>query len=628
MNHGQRAAIVESLTATPPATLVRALRGAGVSARAFDIARAADPELDALATAAERAALPVPWAAAVAASEAAQVTREPTPERPDDGAEKGWVAVRAEAARLFPSEPDPHYRFLLWMNHRRAMAGMHRLDPLWLGSFRDFYASGKPVMVSRKGLRAGGSVSACCAFTCDALDTIREVDPGTILVFPIMSSSRDEATDRFFTIRRMLRACGVAPKKGDDEEAAEVLPGGVGGIYESKRSLSGGGIIALEDSQGHKLEMRILPAMRRAAVGYTGGGFFLDETDLWPADSELHVNPADVVIEDVFKRITTQPTARGYIFSASYYAESAHSRRVDLGDTSAQFLMRLGEEGARRDNEARASLASKIGSTDPRLLAPADPRSPDLPAWVFNPSQSPIARCYQLSDDKLSPMLGLYGGRANENAGVSGADSLAAAKVTTVPTADRAAFADVVIGVAPAGDGSPEWGIVVAGIGASGYVAIADSSAVLTSANAAGLLAVLGAGHRASVLCVAREHEARLNAEVAAALSGLGSYAPPVWAAHVYDGAALRTGPMRSVLDAGRLTVAAGLSGLTRAIAAHRPASRSVRVEALACAVARLVACYPWAAGSAEHAPLRAAPPVATMIGAAPGIQIRSRLAL
>jgi len=411
----------------------------------------------------------------------------------------------------------------------------------------------------------------------------------------------------------------------------------------------------LTDLRGNPIAFVAFASTVAALSGPTTIGATVDEEAKLRGEG---ANPSGEVITTLLQTFRARPGIRAIRCSSAWNTSGSHYGSIKAGDTDANYIARIGAEfmpPMLHGLESVAQWEAAHGNHDAaaRIRAHAltlTPESPNAGTWLGNPTLgnasgqpwdgAAVASRVELEALDDETFAEIYEGmtraeawlRENasvpRNTGAQGGTALAAAKVTTVATADRTAFADVVIGVAPAGDGSPEWGIVVAGIGASGYVAIADSSAALTSANAAGLLAVLGAGHRASVLCVAREHEARLVAEVAAALSGLGSYAPPVWAAHVYDGAALRTGPLRSVLDAGRLTVAAGLSGLTRAIAAHRPASRSVRVEALACAVARLVACYPWASGPAEQAPLRAVPPVATMIGAAPGIQIRSRLAL
>jgi hypothetical protein len=70
-----------------------------------------------------------------------------------------------------------------------------------------------------------------------------------------------------------------------------------------------------------------------------------------------------------------------------------------------------------------------------------------------------------------------------------------------------------------------------------------------------------------------------------------------------------------------------GLTGLVRAIGSHRPGARSARVEALAAAVARLVACYPWAATVQDGRPLTGPRAVESMLaGGASGLQIAQRL--
>jgi hypothetical protein len=319
---------------------------------------------------------------------------------------------------------------LKWVDSRCAkVPGWHHLDPWWIYAFTDpslgFYASKKTVMTCRKGLRAGGSSSATRALGNDALFTLRELDPGTIGVIPIISSSRDEATGRFVTLRQQFRACGLSPAKGDEEEGAQIIPGGLGGEYKSSRAQSGGGLIKVLDSQGHSLEFAVLPALKRSGVGYTAVDGFIDESDLWPNDPETHVNPAGDVIGFVLERLTTQIAAHLYVFSASYNAESAHKALVDEGDTAIQHLARLGLEGARIDERERRRLAEAIGSTDPRLLAPGDPMSPDIPAWVTNPKLADIERCYAFAKQDLRRMLARYGGRAAENRGAQFPDSLA-----------------------------------------------------------------------------------------------------------------------------------------------------------------------------------------------------------
>lgn len=362
-----------------------------------------------------------------------------------------FARVMAEARKV---HGPGRLGLLKWIDARGQMMrpALHAIDPVWMRSFEGYYASRKLIMLMRKGLRAGGSSSAGPVLTRCALFARRNLDAGTIGVIPIMSASRDEADGRFVTIRAVLRACGLTPPKKktrgqDDEFGAEadddgvtyvVPPGGLEGTFVTKRSQSGGGIIAIQDRHGHRIQFRILPALVKHGIGYTGAAGLIDESDLWPNDPEHHINPAEKIFEQIDKRFTTthddteeDPGAELLILSASYNADSVHKRAIDdvlrteRGDkpsgrdpimtSDIAYLARLGEEGARRDTESRRRLADLLGSDDPRLLAPADPLSPDLPTWAFNPSET-IEKCYQFSKNNLSRMLALYGGRAAENA--------------------------------------------------------------------------------------------------------------------------------------------------------------------------------------------------------------------
>lgn len=520
--------------------------------------------------------------------------------------------VRAAARAMFPREADDHFRMLLWISYRRTLAGMHAIDPMWLDALRAFYATGKPLMVARKGLRAGGSVTACCAVLNDALFTVRDLDPGTVGVVPIMSSSRDEATDRFYTIRRVLHAIGVAPAKAkDDDFDDQVLDDGVGSTYKSRSGLSGGGIIQLEDSGGHTIEIRILPALRRAAVGYTGVGFFLDETDLWPADAELHRNPADLVISDVLKRITTQPTARGYIFSASYHAESAHSRRIDMGDTSAQYIMRLGDIGAARDAKARHELAAQIGSADPRLIDPADPMSPDLPAWVYNPTKSPIARCYQLADDDISKMLGLYAGRAAENASARAGPFH---RVAFARPRVNGVVALSCVGIATDGRA---WAVVSAVAHSDGRILVLSYSAPSTAY--AAMVDMLIALSRVGASVVATPDASRARAEWAAFSQGGATQR------HAFVESAANVAPLRTLYDREWLTHAQPLALEADILATPADGDAPVSVLALASCVARLVRMTQLLCpGDAPEAPPAPAPHGSVIVAEQRSIQFRA----
>lgn len=323
---------------------------------------------------------------------------EPT-EETDNGI--GFDGARSAANML----GSGHVGTLAWIDARCQLAGMHALDDWWIDAFAKFYESGKMVFGGRIGLRGGKSVSVCRALVNDALFTARKLDPSTVGVVPIMSANRTEATDRFVAIRAILAACGVRDSKGDDSEDA--IPNGIGGTFTSSTLPSGGGVIRTRDSQRHAIEFRVYPAAQRSAIGFTAIGGFCDEVDLWH-DRDTGANPADRVLELLFQRFTTQPTARCYIVSATYNRTSAHSRIIDAGDTALQHIARLGELGAVRDNIARHTLAGL--AADLRIIEKADPQSPDVPAWVTSPL-SPIDRCLALSKGNLDAMFAHYGGR-------------------------------------------------------------------------------------------------------------------------------------------------------------------------------------------------------------------------
>lgn len=515
--------------------------------------------------------------------------------------EDGFAKVRRAAARLGPGLIGT----LRWIDDRCQKARMHPLDPWWLQAFSSFYESGKLVFVADVGLRGIKSYSVSRSIVNDALFANRKLDPGTIGVIPIMSSDRTEATDRFHTIKRILRACGVSPrKKVEDDGDGDIIPGGVDITYASRTLPSGGGLIEVTDWRGHHIEFRVYPAKITGAVGYTGVAGFADEVDLWPVD-ELGVsdsdvasvqtggraNPADVVLDRLLERFTTTiASAHLYIVSASYRGhQSAHARKVRDGDTPIQYVARLGALGAKRDDEQRARLAAAIGSDDPRLHEPANPESPYIPAWVTNPASS-IETCYMLSRSRLGPMFGRYGGRPDE------ADLSTQHPISRVVIANdmRDYLVDVVAGVAPAFN---SWAVIVVGLTAWRRIhVLADLSA--PTLNIASLQRF--EGNQISVIATPAKHEARLRSELAA-LPTSATHIPAIAGIEVHDNKVLRAGPLATLYEQQRLMHACAPfdADLVAEIRGHTHEGTSPRVEALAAAVARLIGVYPWLQASA-----------------------------
>jgi hypothetical protein len=540
----------------------------------------------------------------------------PGGERDDGGDGSTWARVREEARAVEPG----HSGTLLWIDARCQKAGMHPLDLWWVEKFREFYASGKMIFGARVGLRGAKSVSVCRALVNDALFTVRDLDPGTIGVIPIMSSDRTEATDRFHTIKKILRACGIGPEKAkDDDGAGDVIGGGLGSTYRSTTLPSGGGVIIVCDSQGHEIQFRIYPARITGAIGYTAVAGFLDEVDTWLVDAlgvstedvaeaaavsaKGRANPGDVVIDRVRERFTTtRATAHLYIVSASYKGiDSAHWRVIDDGDTPIQYVARLGAMGAARDDVARRGLALSIGSEDPRLTTPADPATPNVGAWATNPSKAAISDCYEISKQRIGPMLGRYGGRPDEATGARGP------LADVEPVVDERPFSpvDVVMGVAPPKTGLA-WGRVLVGIDATGRMRVLDDASGTEAFDPARYAYSLAATRGASVIAVAKPYADILTAHLGAAYMGGVAVAAPVAPVDVYDGDALRVGPLRDLYARGKVGHGEGQAALAQAIRGFREDERAPRVEALVAAVARLVACYPWlGAQEGEPEPMR-----------------------
>jgi hypothetical protein len=498
--------------------------------------------------------------------------------------------IRAEAERAYG---PGHIATLLWIDARCQAAGMHALDPWHVENQRAYYESGKPVDVEGIGLRGAKSVTKCRALVNDAIFQRRDIDPGTVGVIPIMSADRTEATDRFYTLRKILGACGVRSTR--EEDAGDYRGLGINTEFTPSTLPSGGGVIKTVDSQGHPIEFRVYPARINGAVGYTAIAGLCDEVDLWPVDLGVstedvaqrkalgRANPADVVLDRLLERFTTTlASAHLYIVSATYRGrDSAHVRKLQEGDTPIQRVARLGVLGAQRDEEARRRLAASICSDDPRLLAPADPMSTEIPAWVTNPA-APIESCYALSRGRLGAMFGRYGARPDEAQGAS-----PFAGVPFAFTSDSA-FADVVIALAPP-EGDGPWAAVVAAWGPSGVAVCED----MTGRTFAEIVDRATATRPPVSVFVAQKDHAKHTRAMLATVQA--PWVPPVAEVDVYDARTLRTGPLLTRYLAGRIRHARGLDALEQRLRAFDPERRDPVVEALACAVERLASCYDFA---------------------------------
>jgi hypothetical protein len=339
-----------------------------------------------------------------------EVPSEPDPSVAG-GESASWTQVRADAAKLGPGLSGA----LRWISRRCEAINEHPLADVMLENLDAFFRTDKLQLVMIAGLRAGKTSSILRALVASTLWPDHTQGKSEFLVVPVMSARREYANDNFRLLRRILRACGIADARSEDEGPA-MLEGGIGGTYTYKLLASGGGEIEVKNEFGATIVFRCLPVLVNAVVSYTSCGGFFDEVDLW-LDGDKRVNPAAQILIGARERTTTIPTARLFVCSAHYPeqarfngAMSAFMRAVYQGDTSLQYVAKLGIVGAARSDRMRRQLANMIRSQDERLITPADPMASAIPAWVCNPL-APIERCYAMAGENLDQLFAKYGGR-------------------------------------------------------------------------------------------------------------------------------------------------------------------------------------------------------------------------
>ncbi len=586
------------------------------------------------------------WAAAIAASaeqeesERAERAQE-RPSTPDGAPALDIGTIAREAAQLAPGP----FGFFLWLEKRLVAAGFPAVSPWWLATLRRFYASGKRWLVVMAGRGAGKSTLLTRVAVAEALFQPRTTPPGETWVWPFVSVATADARRRIMQIQAILGAIGITVRVSYPQGHPTIDTA----VRRNEKGKEEG--FAFTDLRGNPIAFVAFASTIAALSGPTSIGGTVDEEAKLRGEG---ANPSAEVIATLLQTFRARPGIRGIRCSSAWVTAGSHYDAVNAGDTAANHVARIGadflpavvsglEAVARWEEErAEGEEAERIRAHARSLTA----ESTNVPTWLGNPTLgNPAAVPWEGAalasrlEVEALPREALDGlTRAafwlRENAsvpvrvGAAADDALAAAAVRVAPPPARPALSDVVIGVAPPDASSPEWGLVIAGVEPGGFLVLADHTFAGTGAGAASLLALLGQGHKASVLCVAKEHAGRLRAELAAGLSGLAAWAPPVAEVDVYDGAMLRTGPLRSLLDAARLRLTPGLSRLTRAIGAHRPSTPSARVRALAAAVARLVACYPWAAATTQDGrPIVGPRMVESMLqGGGSGLEVAQRL--
>lgn len=192
-----------------------------------------------------------------------------------------------------------------------ATQGFPETSPWWLGTVRDFYATGKRQLVVRKGRRAGGSSTLCRLAVIEGVYGKHAVPPGDVGVVSFISTTRDEASQRIRTIRAILDVLGVAYRPCD------------GGVELTSRNVV----------------FKVFTASITGVSGFTCISAICDEVAKW-RDVDTGANPASEVLASLRPTMATQREARIILSSSPMGMLDAHFDACELGSTDFQYVVR------------------------------------------------------------------------------------------------------------------------------------------------------------------------------------------------------------------------------------------------------------------------------------------------
>lgn len=339
------------------------------------------------------------------------------------------------AARDLPGD-TPEERWAALVEQRLGAAGEPPFAEWWREARASFWRSGKAVEVACKANRAGGTSHTVlqCAVP-QSLFRERKAVGDSQLAWASASATLNLANDAIALFKTGLRALGFREVKTRSKD--EVKRIGPMEFFARDGSFAMPGSVEFLDVNGNRCEYRSSVASKAGLSGFTGIGFTADEVGLWKGEAE---RPGDV-LDLGLSRLKGQADARASLISRSFTTQDHLHRLAMRGDNEQLLVHRLGERGARYDEEARLALrdhlrvlaragdkAARMYAEDPRLLEEADPGSVVIPAWSALPvgdgmthgPAAAILACWRLSasgiglDEGELPLDGLfrvYGGR-------------------------------------------------------------------------------------------------------------------------------------------------------------------------------------------------------------------------
>ncbi len=222
------------------------------------------------------------------------------------------LSMRSDTGGQRGGKPYTAEGFLahLWAQDDALVAkGWKPITPWWRKEIERFFRSGARRWVARVGRRGIKSATVCRIAVAIATAQHWVLQPGEVGVVPLVSVSRDEASDRLTTIEAILNALGHKHDATADTIAMRTLP----------------------------IEFRVRASSSKAGVGFTSVCMILDEVALWEA-SDDSADPARDVFASLNPTTATQPHAWTFLISAPWGTEDLHAEMYDRGDGDGQMV--------------------------------------------------------------------------------------------------------------------------------------------------------------------------------------------------------------------------------------------------------------------------------------------------
>lgn len=191
-------------------------------------------------------------------------------------------------------------------------AGMTPMSPWWRDVFTEWLTSPRPMLVVRKGRRAGGSTALARFVVVMACFAPFTVVPGEQISLPLVSTRRNEAASRLKWISEALVILGVPFEQVSDE-------------------------IRIKRADGAHISIRVFSANTASMRGATAGGIYVDEAAFLQSDDSS--NPFREILASALPcTLTNKHVARSIVASSALGTGDHHAELIDRGTDETQLV--------------------------------------------------------------------------------------------------------------------------------------------------------------------------------------------------------------------------------------------------------------------------------------------------